>query len=242
LLADSKDSSIGRSIPDVASGTTVGRSQATFKLTTERLTLAGGNNGEILGMRTKNDLGGVPEGRRTVRGDTSDGRSAKGRGRKKEGIITPQQRGGISTGRESDLHSLVVTRGVGEKLGRGREGSVANIHEHVINPCVNRRRVTRNTMESVIRGGGAGQSGIGKRSKNRKKIGPRQSLRRRGSGTPIANRIGISIPVPPQEIKRGKSIRLGRKFIEENDTRRARSVGINVGDLKDLPLEAKGRS
>jgi hypothetical protein len=97
-------------------------------------------------------------------------------------------------------------------------------------------------MESVIRGGGAGQSGIGKRSKNRKKIGPRQSLRRRGSGTPIANRIGISVPVPRQEIKRGKSIRLGRKFIEENDTRRARSVGINVGDLKDLPLEAKGRS
>jgi len=114
LLPDSKDLGIGVGVPDVASGTAVGGSQATFKLTAKRLTLTGGNNGEILGVRAKNDLGSVPVCRRVVRAKPSNRGSTKIRGRKKESVVTPQQGWGIRLGREGDLDTIMVTARKGE--------------------------------------------------------------------------------------------------------------------------------
>jgi len=93
----------------------------------------------------------------------------------------------------------------------------------------------------MIRSGGASQGGIRKRRKHREKMRPSRGIRRRGSRTPIANRIGKGVPIPHHKVKGGKGIGFGRKIIKKLSTLFAFSVRININKLKNLPLEAKGR-
>ena len=97
-------------------------------------------------------------------------------------------------------------------------------------------------MKSVVGGGSTRKGGIRKWSKHRKQVRPSLvSLRRRDRDS-IAERIGIGIPIPNQEIKGGEEIRRSRKVIKEMTASRAVGMGINVGNLINLPLEAEGCS
>src|SRR5262245_24631601 len=62
LAAEREDGSSGLGVRDVASGATVRRGELAFNATTVGLATTGRNEGEILGMRKKDDFGSVPEG------------------------------------------------------------------------------------------------------------------------------------------------------------------------------------
>src|SRR5262245_53429711 len=63
LAVERENGSSGLGVRDVASGTTVRRGELAFNATTVGLATTGGNEGEILGMREKDNFGSVPEGR-----------------------------------------------------------------------------------------------------------------------------------------------------------------------------------
>jgi len=96
------------------------------------LAATGRDNGEILGVRTGNVLGGVPKSRGSVREKARDGRSTKVRRGKKGGIVAPKKRTRKGRGSESDMDSLMVTTGKGVKNGGRGKGSMAHIHKDMV--------------------------------------------------------------------------------------------------------------
>jgi len=94
-------------------------------------------------------------------------------------------------------------------------------------------------MKGVVGSGSTRKGGIRKRSKHRKQVGPSLVSLRRRNRNPIAERIRVGIPVPDKEIKGGEEVRRSGKLIKKVA---ASSVGINVGNHINLPLEAEGCS
>jgi len=97
-------------------------------------------------------------------------------------------------------------------------------------------------MKGVVGSGSTRKGGIRKRSKHRKQVGPSLVSLRRRNRNPIAERIRVGIPVPDKEIKGGEEVRRSGKLIKKVAASRSVSVGINVGNLINLPLEAEGCS
>src|SRR5262245_47834682 len=63
LAAEREDGGSGLGVRDVASGATVRQGELAFNATTVGLATTGRNEGEILGVRVKDNFGSVPEGR-----------------------------------------------------------------------------------------------------------------------------------------------------------------------------------
>jgi hypothetical protein len=101
-------------------------------MTAFRLTATGGDDGEILCVRSTNVLGSVPERRRVEGEKTADCGSAKIRGRKKGSIVTPKKRTGKGGRGKSDMNSIMVTTGEVVKDGGRGKGGMAHIHEDMI--------------------------------------------------------------------------------------------------------------
>ena len=136
----------------------------------------------------------------------------------------------------------MVAGGKGEDTGGRDEGGMADIHENMINPCVYRRGVTRNLMEGVVNGRGTGQCGVRERNQDRTKTRPGLGGMGRGRGTTIPDRIRVRVPITHQEVKIRKESVLRSEAIEKACPSMSGSKGIDVGKLKDLPLEAKAGS
>jgi hypothetical protein len=170
------------------------------------LAVTGRDNGEILGVRSGNVLGGVPESRGTVRKKARDGRNTEVRRGEKGSIVAPKKRTRKGRGSESDMDSLMVTTGKGVKNGGRGKGSMAHIHKNVIQTRVHRDMVTVDLMESVVRGISTCKGSIRKRSKHWKQVGPGLEKLNGGSGTAITDRVRIGIPVTDQKVIRGVKI------------------------------------
>jgi hypothetical protein len=98
------------------------------------LAAACGNNGEILGMGSKNDLRGVPVDRGMVRLEAGNGGFTEIRGRQERGIKAPEEGFRVRRGRKGNKYTIVIARSKHEDTGRDSKRSVADIHEDMINP------------------------------------------------------------------------------------------------------------
>jgi hypothetical protein len=164
------------------------------------------------------------------------------RRRQKSSIETPYRGSSVGRGGEGNQKTIVVT-GTERKNTSGRKkGGMADIHENMINPCVHRRGVAGNLMESVINGGRASQGSIRERNKNRKQTGPGLGVVRRSRGAAIPDSIRVRVPITNQEVKVRKEGVLARETVKKPNSNMACGGGIDIGKLKDLPLEAKAGS
>jgi hypothetical protein len=133
---------------------------------------------------------------------------------------------------------MVTARKRVKGSGRGK-GGMAHIHKDMVQTRVHSNTIAVDLMKSVVGRSSTCKGSIRKRSKHRKQMGPGLVRLRRRSRDPIMDRIRIGVPVSNQKVIGGEKISGSGKLVEKTTAGRAVSVGIDVGNFVDLPLEAK---
>jgi hypothetical protein len=137
------------------------------------------------------------------------------------------------------MDSVMITTGEGVKDSRGGKGGMAHIHEDVIQTRVHGNVVAVNLMKGMVGGSSTCESSVRKRSEQRKQMRPSLEKLDGRRRTAITDRVRIGIPITNQKVIRGVKIGSGGEGGKKGSTIGTIGVGVNVGNLKNLPLEAK---
>jgi hypothetical protein len=119
-------------VGDITSHATISRVELAFNATTIRLSATSSNHGEILGVRSGNVFGGVPERWRAIGKETSDGGRLKGRIGEEESVKPPQKRWGSEGRGKDNLNSVMVAERAGVNRGRRDKRGVACMNKKMI--------------------------------------------------------------------------------------------------------------
>jgi hypothetical protein len=120
--------------------------------------------------------------------------------------------------------------------GTEEEASVTRVHEDMI---YSRVHIKGGVVKRDIRRVSTSASSVHKRGKNRLQVRP-CLWRGSGSGrTVIFGGVGVGVPITHEKIVRREVKVFGFEIIKEFDARVGFCRGINISNLKDLPLEAK---